>query len=108
MRTMAPRSDPPPRPHRAEAARRGERAALQKAVAPYLAELLAAARRELRYRTALGQLAAGDLTPAELVGETWCAPGATAGGGLRYWESKHGCSRCCFGSAMTSPRTRPG
>lgn len=69
MRAMAPRSEPPAPPAR-DAAPHGDRAAFQAAVAPYRAELFAAARRELRYRIALGQLAADDLTPAELVGET--------------------------------------
>jgi len=39
-------------------------------VATHLDELLAAARRELRYRQALGELGPDDLTPEELVGET--------------------------------------
>jgi RNA polymerase sigma-70 factor (ECF subfamily) len=36
----------------------------------YTGELLAAAQREVRYRGALGELGADDLSPEELVGET--------------------------------------
>jgi RNA polymerase sigma-70 factor (ECF subfamily) len=39
-------------------------------VAPYVGELLDAARREVNYRVALGDLGPDDLGPEELVGET--------------------------------------
>jgi RNA polymerase sigma-70 factor (ECF subfamily) len=39
-------------------------------VAPYVGELLEAARREVNYRVALGDLGPDDLGPEELVGET--------------------------------------
>jgi DNA-directed RNA polymerase specialized sigma24 family protein len=48
---------------------RGDQRAFQATVAPHLEELLDAARRELRYRVALGNFGADDLTPEELVGE---------------------------------------
>lgn len=47
-----------------------ERAAFDRRVASHLDELLRAARRELRYRIALGELGRDDLSPEELVGET--------------------------------------
>ena len=53
-----------------EAALGGDRAAFNKVVEPYLGELLDAARREVRYRVALGDLGPDDLSPEELVGET--------------------------------------
>jgi DNA-directed RNA polymerase specialized sigma24 family protein len=51
------------------AALRGDREAFQRAVRPYLRELLRTARHEVRYRTALGDFEADDPTPEELVGE---------------------------------------
>jgi len=56
-----------------------ERAAFDRLVAPHLDELLRAARRELRYRIALGQLGRDDLSPEELVGETL----------VRAWDDRH-------------------
>jgi RNA polymerase sigma factor (sigma-70 family) len=52
-----------------KAALAGDRQALQKAVKPYLGELLRAARREVRYRVALGYFERDDPTAEELVGE---------------------------------------
>jgi RNA polymerase sigma-70 factor (ECF subfamily) len=51
------------------AALHGDRAAFETAVAPYMGELLDAAKRELRYRIALGDFGPDDLTAEELVGE---------------------------------------
>jgi RNA polymerase sigma factor (sigma-70 family) len=51
------------------AALRGDRTAFEQVVSPHLPMLLDAARRELRYRIALGDLGTDDLTPEELVGE---------------------------------------
>jgi RNA polymerase sigma-70 factor (ECF subfamily) len=48
---------------------RGDRDAFRALVAARLGDLFEAARRELRYRTALGDLDAGELTPEELVGD---------------------------------------
>lgn len=56
-----------------------ERAAFDRLVASHLDELLRAARRELRYRMALGELGRDDLTPEELVGETLA----------RAWDDRH-------------------
>jgi RNA polymerase sigma factor (sigma-70 family) len=56
-----------------------ERAAFRAAVEPHLQELLAAARRELRYQAALGDFDADLLTPEELVGETLA----------RAWHDRH-------------------
>jgi RNA polymerase sigma factor (sigma-70 family) len=53
-----------------QAALRGDRDAFQATVAPYVEELLDAARREVRHRVALGELGPADLTAEELVGET--------------------------------------
>jgi RNA polymerase sigma factor (sigma-70 family) len=52
-----------------QAALQGDHDAFQRIVAPYLDELLRAARREVRYRVALGDLGRDDLSPEELVGE---------------------------------------
>jgi RNA polymerase sigma factor (sigma-70 family) len=57
----------------------GDREAFQKAVAPYLEELFKAARRERRYRIALGDLTADDLTAEEIAGETL----------IRAWDDRH-------------------
>jgi RNA polymerase sigma-70 factor (ECF subfamily) len=46
-----------------------ERAAFRKQVTPYLGELLAAARHELRYHRALGDLDPEDPTPSEIIGD---------------------------------------
>jgi DNA-directed RNA polymerase specialized sigma24 family protein len=51
------------------AALRGDRAAFEAAVASYIGELLDAAKRELRYRRAVGDFGPDDLTAEELVGE---------------------------------------
>ena len=56
-----------------------ERAAFDGLVAPHLDELLRAARRELRYRIALGELGRDNLSPEELVGETLA----------RAWSDRH-------------------
>jgi RNA polymerase sigma-70 factor (ECF subfamily) len=56
-----------------------ERAAFDRLVGSHLDELLRAARRELRYRIALGQLSRDDLSPEELVGETLA----------RAWDDRH-------------------
>lgn len=61
------------------AALRGDRDAFQATVQPYLGELLEAAQRELRYRIALGDLSADDLTAEELLGETL----------VRAWRDRH-------------------
>lgn len=55
-----------------------DRDAFHRLVEPHLDELLAAARRDLRYHQDLGDLQSGDLTPEELVGETL----------LRAWDSR--------------------
>jgi len=62
-----------------KAALRGDRAAFQATVAPYLEELVEAARRELRHRVALGNFGADDLAPEELVGEVL----------LRAWQDRY-------------------
>ena len=56
-----------------------ERAVFDRLVASHLDELLRAARRELRYRIALGELGRDDLSPEELVGETLA----------RAWKDRH-------------------
>jgi DNA-directed RNA polymerase specialized sigma24 family protein len=61
------------------AALRGDHAAFQRTVAPHLEELLEAARREIRYRVALGDLSTDDLAAEELVGETLA----------RAWRDRH-------------------
>ena len=48
---------------------RGDRAAFEGAISTHIEELLAAARRELRYHIALGDFGPDDLTAEELVGE---------------------------------------
>jgi RNA polymerase sigma factor (sigma-70 family) len=62
-----------------KAALRGDRAAFQATVAPYLEELVEAARRELGYRVALGNFGADDLTAEELAGEVL----------LRAWQDRY-------------------
>jgi RNA polymerase sigma factor (sigma-70 family) len=62
-----------------KAALRGDRAAFQATVAPYLEELVEAARHELRYRVALGNFGADDLTAEELTGEVL----------LRTWQDRY-------------------
>ncbi len=62
-----------------EATLRGDPAAFQATVAPHLEELLEAAPRELRYRVALGNFGADDLTAEELVGEVL----------LRAWQDRY-------------------
>jgi RNA polymerase sigma-70 factor (ECF subfamily) len=57
----------------------GDREAFQAAVRPYLGELLQAARREVRYRVALGDFRADDPTAEELVGEVL----------IRGWQTRH-------------------
>jgi RNA polymerase sigma factor (sigma-70 family) len=60
------------------AALRGDRIAFEKVVSLHLPALLDAARRELRYRIALGDLGTDDLTPEGLVGE----------GLIRAWQDR--------------------
>ncbi|UKJ76499.1 RNA polymerase sigma factor [Azospirillum brasilense] len=62
-----------------EAALRGDRAAFQAIVTPHLKELFEAARRELQYRVAIGDLSPDDLTPEELAGEVL----------IRAWQDRH-------------------
>src|SRR6202047_5460781 len=57
----------------------GDREAFQAAVRPDLAELLRGARREARYRGALGDCRADDPTAEELVGEVL----------IRGWQKRH-------------------
>jgi RNA polymerase sigma-70 factor (ECF subfamily) len=57
----------------------GDREAFNRLVSPHVAELLGAARRELRYRVALGELRPDDLNAEELVGETLA----------RAWRDRH-------------------
>jgi RNA polymerase sigma-70 factor (ECF subfamily) len=57
----------------------GDREAFNRLVSPHLDELLGAARRELRYRVALGDLGPDDTSPEELVGETL----------IRAWNDRH-------------------
>jgi RNA polymerase sigma-70 factor (ECF subfamily) len=57
----------------------GDREAFQAAVRPYLGELLQAARREMRYRVALGDFRTDDPTAEELVGEVL----------IRGWQKRH-------------------
>jgi hypothetical protein len=64
-----PHSDTASKAHRQTSAR-SEQAAFQAAVKPHLQELFEAARRELRYRVALGDFGPDLLTAEELVGET--------------------------------------
>ena len=64
-----PHSDIASKAHRQTSAR-SEQAAFQAAVKPHLQELFEAARRELRYRVALGDFGPDLLTAEELVGET--------------------------------------
>jgi DNA-directed RNA polymerase specialized sigma24 family protein len=61
------------------AALHGNRAAFETAIAPYMGELLDAARRELRYRIALGDFGPDDLTAEELLGEVL----------IRAWNDRH-------------------
>ncbi len=56
----------------------GDRAAFNRMVAPFLEELLTAAKRDLGYHRFRGESAAHDITPEELVGETL----------LRAWASR--------------------
>lgn len=56
----------------------GDRTAYNRMVEPHLEELIRAARRDIRYHQHLGDLAPGDLTPEELVGEAL----------LRAWRSR--------------------
>jgi RNA polymerase sigma factor (sigma-70 family) len=65
----SPHSDTASKAHRQTSAR-SEQAAFQAAVKPHLQELFEAARRELRYRVALGDFGPDLLTAEELVGET--------------------------------------
>jgi RNA polymerase sigma factor (sigma-70 family) len=58
---------------------RGERDGFQAAVAPYLDELLRGAKREIRYRVALGEFDHDDFTPEGLVGEIL----------IRAWQQRH-------------------
>jgi RNA polymerase sigma-70 factor (ECF subfamily) len=62
-----------------DAALRGDRDAFEALVAPCAAELFEAARRELRYHVALGDLRPDDLTPEELVGDVL----------VRAWRDRH-------------------
>lgn len=62
-----------------EAALRGDRDAFQAVVRPHLGDLLKAARRELRYHVALGNIGKDELTPAELAGEVLA----------RAWRDRH-------------------
>ena len=62
-----------------EAALRGDRAAFHAIVTPHLKELFEAARRELHYRVAIGDLGPDDLTPEELAGEVL----------IRAWQDRH-------------------
>jgi RNA polymerase sigma-70 factor (ECF subfamily) len=57
---------------------RGDTAAFHAMVTPHLGELLQAAKRELRYRVALGDIASGDLSAEELVGEVF----------IRAWQDR--------------------
>jgi RNA polymerase sigma factor (sigma-70 family) len=66
---IPPHSDTASKAHRQTSART-EQAAFQAAVKPHLQELFEAARRELRYRVALGDFGPDLLTAEELVGET--------------------------------------
>jgi DNA-directed RNA polymerase specialized sigma24 family protein len=60
---------------------RGDRDGFQAAVTPYLDELLRAAKREVRYRVALGDLDRDDPNPEEFAGEVliraWHSSGIT-------------------------------
>ncbi|HYR35544.1 MAG TPA: RNA polymerase sigma factor [Burkholderiales bacterium] len=56
-----------------------ERAAFNRLTLPHLDELRAAARREIRYRVAIGDLGPDDLAPEELVGDTLA----------RAWQDRH-------------------
>ncbi len=58
---------------------KGDREAFEQLIEPFLPELLRAARRELNYHQALGDLRPEDLTPEELVGETL----------VRAWRDRH-------------------
>lgn len=73
-----PHSDTASKAHRQTSSRR-EQAAFQAAVKPHLQELFEAARRELRYRVALGDFGPDLLTAEELVGETLA----------RAWRDRH-------------------
>jgi RNA polymerase sigma-70 factor (ECF subfamily) len=57
----------------------GDRAAFNATISPHLRELFMAARRERRYRVAVGDFNADDLTTEELVGEVL----------LRAWRDRH-------------------
>ena len=48
----------------------GDRDAFQRLIKPYVEELLTAARRDIRYHLAVGDLRQGDLSAEELVGDT--------------------------------------
>jgi RNA polymerase sigma factor (sigma-70 family) len=62
-----------------KAALRGDRDAFRAAVTPHLDELLRAARREVRYRVALGDFDRDNPTPEELVGEVL----------IRAWQQRN-------------------
>ncbi|MBB5755233.1 RNA polymerase sigma factor [Prosthecomicrobium pneumaticum] len=57
----------------------GDRDAFQRLVGPYLDELFAAARRDVRYHSAVGDLREDEISPEEVVGETL----------LRAWRDRH-------------------
>lgn len=57
----------------------GDRDAFQRLVGPHLDELFAAARRDIRYHSAVGDLREDEISPEEVVGETL----------LRAWRDRH-------------------
>lgn len=59
--------------------RSDERATFQALVSPYADELLRAARREIAYRCAVGDLTPDAITPEDLVGDTL----------IRAWQDRH-------------------
>lgn len=62
-----------------KAALAGDRAGFNAAISPHLRELFEAARRERRYRVAIGDFSVDDLTTEELAGEVL----------LRAWHDRH-------------------
>jgi len=58
---------------------RGDRNAFQRLISPHFDELFAAARRDIRYHSAVGDLREDEISPEELVGETL----------LRAWRDRY-------------------
>ncbi|WP_205520930.1 RNA polymerase sigma factor [Propylenella binzhouense] len=62
-----------------QATLRGDRNAFQRLISPHLHELFAAARRDIRYHSAVGDLREDEISPEEVAGETL----------LRAWRDRY-------------------